>query len=190
MSMTMLSIECACGCGGTLTDRNEYGYRRKYIHGHNRAGIPNARRKERKLIPCACGCGELILDYDKKARPRRFKAGHNPNVYYLNKGGPTSPRWKGGRSRMYGYVMVWIPWHPLASIDGYVLEHRLVMERYLSEKYGLQVYLWRCWVVHHKNEIRDDNRVENLQVMSVSEHNGYHQTKRMVAKRQGVYDYA
>ena len=76
--------------------------------------------------------------------------------------------WKGGvfdDSR--GYIKIYKPEHPFNN-DGYVLEHRLVMEKYLGR------YLKKEEIVHHKNEVRNDNRIENLEVMTVSKHNGLH----------------
>ena len=76
-------------------------------------------------------------------------------------------RWNGGRTkRGDDYIEVrlnpdeWILFHTMATVRGYVREHRLVMAKYLN----------RCllpWeVVHHKNGIRDDNRIENLELLS------------------------
>ena len=72
--------------------------------------------------------------------------------------------WKGGVHYDRGYKMLFRPGHPLAHKNGYVYEHRLVMEKHLVE--GA--------IVHHKNEIRDDNRTENLQVVTRAEHNRIH----------------
>jgi hypothetical protein len=63
--------------------------------------------------------------------------------------------WKGGRNKSDGYIRIWKPDHPLNN-GGYVLEHRLVMEKKIGR------FLNKNEVVHHINGIRNDNRKENL----------------------------
>jgi len=67
------------------------------------------------------------------------------------------PRWNGGTSKTRGYVKQLVPDHPFAR-NGYVLQHRLVMEKMLGRLLTAEE------VVHHKNGIKDDNRPENLQL--------------------------
>lgn len=57
-----------------------------------------------------------------------------------------------------GYILIYKPEHPARKKNNglYVLEHRLVMEKVLGR------YLTKDEIVHHKNQMRDDNRPENL----------------------------
>jgi hypothetical protein len=79
---------------------------------------------------------------------------------YSGSTGPKAAHWKGGRYlNSDGYVRVWAPDHPSANgRGGYVLEHRLVMERRLGR------LLRKDETVHHINGDRSDNLDENLQL--------------------------
>lgn len=94
------------------------------------------------------------------------------------KGKFIKPSFFGGhkKKRKDGYICVYTPNHPNATNDGYVMEHILMMEKHIGR------YLKKEEVVHHKNSIRDDNRIENLQLMTFKEHASYHMKKRMIEK--------
>ena len=74
--------------------------------------------------------------------------------------GLKSHLWTGGISRKYGYVFILSPHHPFRNKSNYVAEHRLVMEQHIGR------FLTKTETVHHKNGIRDDNRIENLELWS------------------------
>jgi len=66
----------------------------------------------------------------------------------------------------YNYAVV--IGHPNATINNYVLEHRIVMENFLGR------LLLNTEIVHHKNENKKDNVPTNLEVTSLSEHSSRH----------------
>jgi len=75
-----------------------------------------------------------------------------------------NPAWKGGEYKIRGYVKVKAPGHPHADTASYMLEHRLVIEEDIGR------YLEPHERVHHKNGIRNDNRLENLELWKVKGH--------------------
>jgi hypothetical protein len=83
-------------------------------------------------------------------------------------------RWAGGRKKdRLGYVLVFMPGHPQANCCGYIYEHRLVMEAHLGRA------LLPSERVHHINEKRDDNRIENLMLFaSTTDHLRFHREER------------
>lgn len=87
----------------------------------------------------------------------------------LQKGlkGEANPNWQGGRYRdKKGYIWVRSADHPNANSSNVIAEHRLVM----SEHLGRPLCPWEN--VHHKNGVRYDNRVENLQLVLKGVHKG------------------
>ncbi len=78
-------------------------------------------------------------------------ARHNGKLRYLHRG--------------YAYVKA--PDHPNRIKNGYVAEHRLVMEQKLGR------LLTPSENVHHVNAVKDDNRPENLELVSSGVHLGH-----------------
>jgi hypothetical protein len=171
---------------------------RRFISGHNSLGrklSADARRRlseshlgERNPMfgkpaanakpkpspkPCECGCGV------NAAPGRKFISGHNTR-------GETAEfarAYQGGQyKRIDGYVFILVPEHPMAA-RGYVQEHRLAVERHLRATQpespylillGNQLYLRPEFIVHHMDEVKDNNAIGNLQPMTRAEHQRWH----------------
>ena len=87
--------------------------------------------------------------------------------YAKAKMGENHPLWKGGRAKVTGgYIRVKMWNHPDVCSQGYILEHRLVMEKKLGRR------LKPFEEVHHKNGIKDDNRPSNLELVIKTKHCG------------------
>ena len=87
---------------------------------------------------------------------------YNKGTKGLQKGlkGETNPNWQGGRHRdKNGYIWLRMADHPNANKSNEIAEHRLVMSNFLNRP----LCPWEN--VHHRNGIKDDNRLENLQLV-------------------------
>jgi hypothetical protein len=92
--------------------------------------------------------------------------------------GEKALHWKGGKAKRGKYILIYNPSHPYSTLQGYVPEHRLVMEQHIGR------FLAPEEVVHHINGIKADNRIENLMLFSCgAEHTKYH-TKIRREKRK------
>lgn len=77
--------------------------------------------------------------------------------------GSKNPCWRGGRTvDKSGYVLVHCPDHPHANSNGYVREHRLVMEQKLGR------HLLPDEVVHHLDSNRGNNHPDNLSLYAAN----------------------
>lgn len=113
-------------------------------------------------------------------------------VYKLNAGsvkkgdkGSKSIAWKGGRNiTSDGYVQIYKPEHPNCDVNNYMLEHRLIVEKYISR------YLKLEEIVHHINEITQDNRLANLYIFpGTGKHMRYHNSKNKPKLRSNLKTY-
>lgn len=86
----------------------------------------------------------------EKVRKRRGLSLDHPSLLSPNHG-------KGWKMKE-GYKQLLNKSHPNASKSGYVMEHVAIM----AEKIGRP--LVKGETIHHKNGIRDDNRLENLEL--------------------------
>lgn len=125
----------------------------------------------------------------------KFTSEHNRKISESKKGKPFSDEHKRaisvGRSCDYnglngyghtkkhlsGYVLAFVPHHPHASADGYVMLHTIIIERSIGR------YLEPDEEVHHINHIRDDNRIENLHLMKKKDHRSMHMKERNEQRR-------
>lgn len=119
-------------------------------------------RNLRRLRACE-RCGTEFRGADKR---RRFCTRDCAYAHARTVRGANSVNWRGGRtiSKGTGYVFARAEGHPRAKPKWpYVLEHILVMEQSIGR------YLLPHERVHHKNGVRNDNRIENLELWKIKD---------------------
>lgn len=85
--------------------------------------------------------------------------------YSESKKGEKNPNWKGGRMIFKsGHIAVLKPDHPYCNNRGYIMEHRLIMEQHIGR------YLTKYEHVHHIDHNPKNNNIENLLLLSSSDH--------------------
>ena len=114
--------------------------------------------EQRKLVEAPCpGCGKKRLR--RPSRKDSLCYGCTTSANNTGKTGCKSNTWRGGTAKhSKGYVRVSSPGHPRQGKSGYVFEHILVMEKKLGR------HLRPGESVHHKNGLRNDNRLNNLEL--------------------------
>ena len=98
--------------------------------------------------------------------------------------GSNSSSWKDGRcGDSLGYIQIKNSKHPFSKHNGYVFEHRLVIESQIGRP------LLPTEPCHHLNGIKDDNRPENLMAFtSESAHQRFHKNLNNVKLSEIIFD--
>lgn len=130
---------------------------RAYIKNIRKSGKAKGlvKRTYGQIITCQlCGIEAFASD-------RKISAGYGK--YCSHKCGKKLRYKKPGRTGTFkcrGYKAIFKPLHPRCNKNGYVWEHRLIMEKQIGR------YLHTYELVHHINKIRDDNQINNLMLFN------------------------
>lgn len=180
--------KCNCGCLEDIPIKQRTGrFIQKFTRYHNTRGKlhpkwnPKYHQNSIEFVYCACGCQKTLAKYHPTQRhERRFIKGHD------NRGSNNNNWGNGSTIDRHGYRLVWVEYHPHMDKKHRVREHRLVMEKHLGR------YLTKNEDVHHKNiddlpewENKHDNRLENLQLVTRSEHMLIHIRER---RKKDIYN--
>jgi hypothetical protein len=123
---------------------------------------------EKIKIKCKA-CNKALEVIPARAKSTKFCSKKCFDFFQKQNVGSKNPNWKGGRTIAGGYVYA----TDLSRRRAYIAEHVLVAEKALGR------FLTKKEVIHHINEVKSDNRLENLYLFSgQAEHARYHNLLR------------
>ena len=126
-----------------------------------------SKDRHKLTLKLICPTCKKIL-YSRPGRLGKGKTSIHCSIICYSKRGSLNPNWNGGRRKHDdGYIWIYSPNHPRKTKAGYVLEHRLIVEKKIGR------YLNSKEVIHHINHIKNDNRIENLQLCQDSSEHGH-----------------
>ena len=122
----------------------------------------HAQLRGGRIPYCSISCGSKSQERSKERYEKVAESIKKNIKSHKYKRGSDVHNWNGGITvNVHGYIM--------QRVDGkQVPQHRHMMEVHIGRK------LTDDEVVHHINEIKDDNRIENLQIMTRAEHARHH----------------
>ena len=106
--------------------------------------------RQRSNQSCTCGCGEytFISTSKNNCKPNQYLPGHYSGKKHHN--------WKNGICMSGEYVLIWQKDHPYADEKGYIRRSHFIVEKAIGK------YLPDKAIVHHVDEIRDNDNPKNL----------------------------
>lgn len=140
--------------------------------------------KEFRVPPCRLKISKYCSNECRQIsyRGKKHTKEHNDKIGYWSQMG-RNPRWKGGRaSHSLGYIWIKQPNHPFADVRGYVLEHRLVVEKQIGR------YLEKGEIVHHLKEEKNNSPCFLMAFSSNSAHMRFHSNPANVKTEEIIFD--
>lgn len=147
---------------------------------------PSSLRKAKHGVCCSMECSRKLRS--------NFMTGVGNHQFGLT-GNLNSSFKHNEKINSAGYVMENVPGHPKGgkirerSKTTYILKHRLIIERNcekfpqeLFENIGGWIVLKDCYDVHHINEDRTDNRLENLEILTRGKHTAIHNLEKTIIR--------
>lgn len=159
-----ITQEYGCQRCAARTTGNKLKYSDEYAREHFlKMGLVMIGKYIGNSKPCKCICSKGHIVYPTLNNVRH---GHGCKLCGIDRRSKARIGTGGLVKTTKGYVQIKIPQHANSNKSGYIMEHVLVMSEHLGRS------LVKGENIHHKNGIKDDNRLENLELWSTSQPSG------------------